>query len=204
MQKEELIQELIEAGALKTKEIIDAFQAVPREDFVPAEYGRHAYDNYPLPIAAGQTISQPLTVAAMTEALEPSKGQKILEVGSGSGYQAAILSKLVGPKGKIITTEIIPELFEFAKKNLKNYKNVIVINVDGSLGYKEEAPYDRIIVTASAPAVPKPLTEQLKAGGRFVIPVNDRMLLIEKNGRTKETFIGFYVFVPLTGKHGRK
>ena len=205
MNKDELIQELIGCGALKTKQVIDAFRSVPREDFVPIEYRKYAYDNYPLPIAAGQTISQPLTVAAMTEALQPSRGQKILEVGAGSGYQAAILSEVVGPKGKVITTEIIPELFEFAKNNLKAYKNVNLLSVDGSLGYSPEKPYDRIVVTASAPAIPKPLIAQLKDGGRLVIPVVDRMLLIEKkNGKTKETFLGFYSFVPLTGEHGHK
>ncbi len=204
MQKNELIRELIESGCLRTKAVIDAFRAVSRENFVPKEYEKHAYGNYPLPIAAGQTISQPLTVAAMTEALETAKGNKILEVGTGSGYQAAILSEIVGSTGKVITTEIIPELFDFAKKNLRNYKNVAVLNVDGSLGYTPEKPYDRIIVTASAPTVPRPLIEQLKDGGRLVIPVEDRMLLIEKNSKTKETFIGYYSFVPLTGEHGHK
>lgn len=204
MEKEELISELIEQRVLRTKSVIEAFDKVPRENFVPKKHEKYAYANYPLPIAAGQTISQPLTVAAMTEALEARKGDKVLEVGTGSGYQAAILSEIVG-KGKVITTEIIPELFESAKKNLKNYKNVLVVNVDGSLGYAPEKPYDRIIVTASAPAVPKPLIKQLKDGGRLVIPVEDRMLLIEeKNGRIKETFIGYYSFVLLRGKHGHK
>src|SRR3989338_7938970 len=159
MNKDELIQELIDCGMLKTRQVIDAFKSVPRENFVPAEYKKHAYDNYPLPIAAGQTIAQPLTVAAMTEALQISRGNKVLEIGTGSGYQAAILSEIVGSKGRVITTEIIPELFEFAKKKLGNYKNVTLLNVDGSFGYEKYAPYDRIIVTASAPTVPKPLTE---------------------------------------------
>ncbi len=205
MEKEKLISELIKYGALRSKHVTEAFRNVPRENFVPREHEKYAYANYPLPIAAGQTISQPLTVAAMTEALDARKGDKILEVGAGSGYQAAILSAVIGEKGKIITTEIIPELFEFAKKNLKPYKNVTVLNTDGSSGYGPEAPYDRIIVTASAPAVPKPLVGHLKDTGRLVIPVGDRMLLIEKkNGKTRETFIGYYAFVPLRGKHGHK
>ena len=205
MQKEELIQELISCGVLKTKKVIDAFMKVPREKFISKEHEKHAYANYPLPIAAGQTISQPLTVAVMTESLDAGSGDKILEVGAGSGYQAAILSEIVGPKGRVITTEIIPELFEFAKKNLAMYKNVTVLNVDGSNGYSPEKLYDRIIVTASAPSVPKPLVEQLKDGGRIVIPVEDRMLMIEKQkGEIKETFLGFYAFVPLRGKHGYK
>ncbi|HIG96780.1 MAG TPA: protein-L-isoaspartate(D-aspartate) O-methyltransferase [Candidatus Aenigmarchaeota archaeon] len=202
MQRDELLTELVDEKILKTKAVIDAFNKVPREDFVPAEYKKHAYTNEPLPIGHGQTISQPLTVAVMTELLEAKKGHKILEVGTGSGYQAAILSEIVGTGGKIITTEIIPELFEFAKKNLARYKNVNVLNIDGSLGYPGK--YDRIIVAASAPSVPKPLIEQLKEGGRLVIPVEDRMMLIEKNGKIKETFIGYYAFVPLTGKHGHR
>ena len=205
MRKDELIRELIDSGALRTKAVIAAFEKVSRENFISKEHEKYAYANYPLPIAAGQTISQPLTVAAMTEALEVNNGDKVLEVGAGSGYQAAILSVIVGSRGKIITTEIIPELFEFAKKNLKNYKNVTLLNIDGSLGYEKEASYDRIIVTASAPTVPKPLLEQLKEDGRMVIPVEDRMLILEKKGnKIKENFIGYYSFVPMRGKHGHE
>ena len=203
MDKEQLLRELIDEGILKTKSVINAFKKVPRENFVTDEYKKHAYVNEPLPIGQGQTISQPLTVAVMTELLEAKKGHKILEVGTGSGYQAAILSEIVGLRGKIITTEIIPELFEFAKENLAGYKNVNVFNIDGSLGFDKDAPYDRIIVTASAPSVPKPLIEQLKEGGRLVIPVEDRMMLIEKNKKIKETFVGYYAFVPLRGVHGK-
>lgn len=204
-QKERLLRELIDEGWLKTKTVIDAFRKVPREDFVPQEYRKFAYANEPLPIAAGQTISQPLTVAVMTEALAAKKGDKVLEVGTGSGYQAAILSEIVVQRGKVITTEIISELFEFAKKNLKNYRNVTVLNIDGSLGYSPEKPYDGIIVTASAPSVPESLLDQLKDGGRLIIPVGDRMFLIEKqNNKIKETFLGYFSFVPLRGKHGHK
>lgn len=204
-QKERLLKELIEEGWLKTKTVIEAFRKVPRENFVPKEQRKYAYANYPLPIPGGQTISQPLTVAVMTEALAAKRGDKVLEVGAGSGYQAAILSEIVGPTGKIITTEIVLELFEFAKKNLKDYGNAIVLNIDGSLGYEKEAPYDKIIVTASAPSIPQPIIRQLKDGGRLVIPVGDRMVIVEKQGgEIKETFLGYYAFVPLTGKHGHK
>ncbi|KHO48277.1 MAG: protein-L-isoaspartate(D-aspartate) O-methyltransferase [archaeon GW2011_AR5] len=175
---------------------------MPRENFVLPEQGRYAYANYPLPIPGQQTISQPLTVAVMTEALEARRGDKILEVGTGSGYQAAILSEIVGTTGKIITTEIIPELFEFAKKNLAGYENTKVICADGSKGYPPEKPYDGIIVTASAPSVPEPLTEQLKEGGRLVIPVGDQMIIVEKKDGLQQKFLGYYAFVPLTGKHG--
>ena len=119
MDKEQLIRELIEEKWLKTPRVIAAFRAVPREDFVPKEHRKLTYANYPLPIPGGQTISQPLTVAVMTESLAAGRGDKILEVGAGSGYQAAILSEIVGPTGRIITTEIVPELFEFASRNLR-------------------------------------------------------------------------------------
>src|SRR3989338_1044584 len=204
MDKEQLLRELIEGKYLRTKAVIDAFRKVPRENFVLPEHIRCAYANYPLPIPGQQTISQPLTAAVMTEALETRRGDKVLEVGAGSGYQAAILSEIAGPTGKIITTEIIPELFEFAKKNLASYENVKVLNIDGSLGYEKESPYDRIIVTASAPRVPKPLVRQLKEGGRLVIPVGDQMIIVEKNNGLQEKFLGYYAFVPLTGEHGHK
>jgi len=201
--KEELIKELIQEGYLKTKSVIDAFKKVPREDFVPDEMKKYAYVNEPLPIGEGQTISQPLTVAFMTEHLDAKTGHKILEIGSGSGYQAAILSEIAGPKGKIITTEIISRLALLAEKNLRKYKNVKVICCDGSNGYEKEAPYDRIIVTASAPNVPEALLKQLKDSGKMIIPVCNEMYLIEKQKeKTIETFLGYFAFVPLVGEHG--
>ena len=203
MEKEQLIRELVDYGFLKTPEVIEAFRKVPREDFVLPAHREYAYANEPLPLREGQTISQPLTVAAMTEALQPKRGDKILEIGAGSGYQAAILSEIV-KEGRIVTIERLEGLFELAKSNLKNYKNVTVILGDGSLGYPQEAPYDRIIVTASAPQVPEPLIRQLKPGGRMVIPVGSEVFLIEKTVPIKETSLGYYVFVPLKGKHGHK
>ncbi len=200
-EKERLIREIMDYGYLKTQPVIDAFRKVPREEFVEPEQRKLAYVNEPLPIRSGQTISQPLTVAAMTEALEPAKGQKILEIGSGSGYQAAILSEIIGPTGKIISLERIDSLAKFATENLKKcgYANVKVVHSDGSNGYPEEAPYDRIIVTASAKEIPQALIEQLKKGGRMVIPVGGEMYLIEKNKEIKKTFLGYYAFVPLLG-----
>lgn len=204
--KDVLINSLIAKGALKTKEVVEAFRAVKREEFVLPKYRDFSYRDEPLPIMKGQTISQPYTVARMTEELKPEKGNKILEVGAGSGYQAAILSKIVGPAGSVVSIERISEVAEFAKNNLQEFKNVKIIEDDGTLGYEKEAPYDRIIVTASAPSVPEPLVEQLKPEGRMVIPVDDRLVLIEKDakGRVKETFLGLYAFVPLIGKHGHK
>jgi protein-L-isoaspartate(D-aspartate) O-methyltransferase len=199
-EKERLISELIDYGYLKTPAVISAFKKVPRENFVEKEYVKQAYVNEPLPIREGQTISQPLTVAAMTEALQPRKGHKVLEIGAGSGYQAAILAEVVKP-GKIITLERKPRLVEFSKNNIKKcgYQNISVIHSDGANGWPDKAPYDRIIVTASAREIPQPLVDQLKAGGRLVIPVGDELILIEKNKELKKTFLGYYVFVPLLG-----
>ncbi len=198
--KERLIRELQDCGLLKGKKILDAFRKVPRENFILPGQRDYAYANEPLPILKGQTISQPLTVVAMTEALDLKEGQKILEVGSGSGYQAALLAELAGRNGKVITIEIIPELAGFAEKNLRRdgYTNAEVIPGDGSKGYAEEAPYDRIMVTASATRIPQKLVEQLKEGGRMVIPVGEEMYLIRKNkGKIEKTMLGHYMFVPL-------
>lgn len=201
--KKHLINELIAERVLKSKNVITAFEKVPREKFILPENMEFAYANYPLPIMEGQTISQPLTVAAMTEALDLQKGYKVLEIGAGSGYQAAIISEIIGHRGKIITVERLHELFLFAKKNLKGYKNVVVIESDGTLGYEPDAPYDRIIVTASAPHMPQKLFGQLKENGRMVIPVGDEMFLIaKKNGRMEKEILGYYVFVPLIGEDG--
>jgi protein-L-isoaspartate(D-aspartate) O-methyltransferase len=203
--KEALINYLIDSGYLRTDGVINAFKKVPREDFVPNEMKKYSYVNEPLPIGEGQTISQPLTVAFMTEHLAVGRSHKILEIGSGSGYQSAILSEIVGPKGKIITIEVIPKLALFAEKNLKKYKNVKVICCDGSNGYEKESPYDRVIVTASAPNIPKPLIEQLKNNGKMIIPIGNEMYLIEKHEKKiKETMLGYFVFVPLVGEHGHK
>ncbi|HLC68191.1 MAG TPA: protein-L-isoaspartate O-methyltransferase [archaeon] len=203
MNKKQLLDELVANKVLKTKTVIEAFRKVPREDFVPSDYKKHAYVDEPLPIGSGQTISQPQTVAAMTESLDVKEGNIVLEVGAGSGYQAAILSEITGPNGRVITTEIIPHVYDFAKKNLSGYKNVSVVNIDGSLGY--DGKYDRILVAASAPRIPQPLIDCLKDGGRMIIPVGDRMMLIKKdNGKTTEKFLGYYSFVPLTGKHGHR
>jgi len=208
MSNDELVERLIRNGALKTKKIIEAFRKVKRENFVPKKYKNLAYVDQPLPTYEGQTISQPTIVAIMTEALQPQKGDKVLEIGTGSGYQAAILAEIVKP-GKVYTIERIKKLVEFAKKNLKDYKNVVVIHGDGSQGLKEEAPFDCIIVTAAAPKVPDVLKEQLKIGGRMIIPVGDRcsqnLILLKKKVRGfEEVNMGPVVFVPLIGKYGFK
>src|SRR3989344_4363311 len=169
--RQELIDKIILEGNLKTDNIIKAFRKVQREKFVLSEHKDYAYADEPLPIFKKQTISQPSTVAIMTEALKPEKGNNILEIGSGSGYQAAILSEIVGSKGRVVTIERHHELAEFARKNLEGRKNVILIEGDGTLGCQEYAPYDRIIVTAEAPLLPEALIKQLKEKGRLVIPI---------------------------------
>ncbi|MEM7814756.1 MAG: protein-L-isoaspartate(D-aspartate) O-methyltransferase [Candidatus Aenigmatarchaeota archaeon] len=204
--KKELISFLVESGFLHTPAVIRAFEAVPREKFVPSDLRSHAYDNEPLPIGHGQTISQPLTVAVMTEHLHLRPGMRVLEVGTGSGYQAAILAKIVGKSGKVITTERIPELAKQARENLSsaNIGNVAVVECDGTNGYAEAAPYDRIIVTAAAPFVPEPLVAQLKPGGKMVIPVEDELWEVrkDKSGKVSREVLGLYAFVPLVGEHG--
>ena len=208
-QKEDLIKKWIYHNIIKDKKVINAFKKIKRENFILSEHKKEAYGDYPLSIGEGQTISQPTTVMLMTEALELKKGHKVLEVGSGSGYQAAIISKIIGDKGRLISTEIIPELAEFAKNNIKklNIKNVEIINCDGSKGFAKEAPYDRIIVTAASPKIPKPLIKQLKEGGIIIIPVGDLLEQamvkgVKNNNKLVEKNIGQFMFVPLKGKYG--
>lgn len=200
-----LIDTLIHEGYLKTPAVIQCFRAVDRADFVPERYTYDAYVNAPLPIGQGQTISQPLTVAFMIELLAPQKGESILEVGFGSGWQTAILAHLVGDSGKVTGIEIIPELFEFGKKNLEKcgYKNLTLVLSDGSKGLAEYAPYDKIIAGAAAEQdIPSAWKDELKIGGRIVAPLRDAIVVIEKKGKeqyeTKE-YHGFR-FVPLVEK----
>ena len=206
-QKESLIRYWRTSGIVKDENVLDAFRKVPRENFVPLEMKKHAYDDDALPLFEGQTISQPTTVMIMTQALEVKKGMKVLEVGSGSGYQAALLSKLAGPEGFVVTTEILPSLVTFAKANLKNYKNVIVVKADGFLGYEKEALYDRVIVTAAATDISTELQNQLKIGGIIVAPLGSRHVQqLIKMKKTKQGFVkeylGNFSFVPLLGKYG--
>src|SRR3990167_4740201 len=154
---------------------LNAFREVNREDFIPQELKSEAYNDMPLPLLRGKTISQPTTVMIMTHALELQPGEKVFEIGTGSGYQAAIIAKIIGPKGKVITTEVVPELVHFAKQNLKKagIKNIFVYEEDGSKGIPSEAPFDKIIITAACKEFPKELLDQLKPNGVIIGPVGN-------------------------------
>jgi len=202
-----LINQLIQEGYLKTPRIIKAFQKINRADFLPDKVRDEAELNIPLSIGYGQTISQPLTVAFMLELLAPEKGDKVLDVGSGSGWSVALLAEIVGEKGKVYAVERIFELKEFGERNVAKYNFVASQRVkffclDGSKGLKEFAPFSRIIVAAGTAQIPLPLKEQLAVGGRLVIPVgigSQDMIVIEKleKDRYKENRYPGFVFVPL-------
>lgn len=207
MNKSSLIKYWEENKIITNKRVLEAFEKVPRENFIPKELRNEAYGDYPLNIGFGQTISQPTTVMIMTQALDVKEGNKVLEIGTGSGYQSAVISILVGKKGKVYTTEIIKELYEFAKNNLKPYKNVKVFNVDGSQGLPRYKSYDGIITTAAAPKIPPPLIEQLKNNGRLVIPIGspyeqDMIKVIKKGRNLIKENLGSFIFVQLRGKYG--
>ena len=198
----------IRLRGIRDERVLSALLKVPRHLFVPEELRDRAYVDAPLPIGEGQTISQPYIVALMTEALELDEDSRVLEIGTGSGYQAAILAEIAK---EVYTVERIPALLERAKRILEalGYDNIYFKLGDGTLGWEEHAPYDAIIVTAGAPEVPEPLVEQLKVGGRMVIPVGDefsqrllRVTKLDSSGKVKIEDLGGCVFVKLKGKHG--
>jgi len=203
-QRKRMIEHLEAEGYLKTKKVRDAFLDVPRHLFVPKELRRNAYDDYPLPIGGGQTISAPHMVAIMTELLEPKKTDKVLEIGAGSGWQAAVLSRLVR---KVYSVELEQHLADFAKSNLARagITNVEVLRGDGAKGLPAHAPYDRIIVTCACGKVPDALFRQLKARGILIAPVGGswfQELKLFRKMRTgmKEENHGGCIFVPLRNK----
>ncbi|MGC8849211.1 MAG: protein-L-isoaspartate(D-aspartate) O-methyltransferase [Candidatus Bathyarchaeia archaeon] len=213
--RRKLVDMLIREGILRDEKVIDALSKVPRELFVPSEYKSYAYADAPLPIGHGGTISAPHMVAMMDEALELEGGLKVLEVGAGSGYHAATIAHIVSKgqmKGHVFTVEIVPELFRLAFRNLvkSSYGRwVTVILGDGSKGFLEAAPYDRILVTAAAPDIPKPLVEQLRNPGILVIPVGGQcsfqsLTVVRKypSGHIKVEDRGGCSFVPLMGEYG--
>ncbi len=193
-----------------SKKVIDAFKKIRREDFVINELKYRAYDDIALPIVGGQTISQPSTVLYMLEQLDLKPGQRVLEIGAGSGYNATLMASMVGSKGRVYSIEFLDEVYRFAKKNIANakIKNVEIIKRDGSKGYDKEAPYDRIIITAACPEIPGVLVEQLKDTGVIVAPVGSltyqRMVRLKKKDGMLEKYESDneYMFVPLRGEYG--
>ena len=204
--KDALIDYWLKNKIITDQRLIKAFQEVKRENFITKEFINEAYGDYPLPIGHEQTISQPTTIMLMTEALELKSTDKVLEIGSGSGYQAVLISKLAK---KVVSIEIIKDLVLFAKENIKNsdIKNVEIIHGDGSNGYEKSAPYDKIIVTAACPKIPEALIEQLKDNGIIVAPVGPLYgQVMVKARKIKNQLIteklGDFMFVPLKGKYG--
>lgn len=207
-----LIDNLIRDGYLRSPHIIEAFRKVKRRDFLPGGGEDEAEMDSALPIGYGQTISQPLTVAFMFELLAPQKGQKILDIGSGSGWTVALLAEIAGESGRVYGVEIVEELKKFAENNIARYDYfdrgiAKMIRADGSGGLPEFAPFDRIIVAAAAREIPGALPRQLKVGGRLVLPVGpahgaQEIVLVERTGEDdyrEKRFPGF-VFVPLVDK----
>lgn len=201
-----MVETQLVARGIEDHRVLEAFLTVPRHSFVPPALRDAAYADHPLPIGSGQTISQPYMVALMTECLRPKYTDRVLEIGTGSGYQAAILSFLCK---EVFTVERDFDLLGAAKAALRDAgcANVKFKHGDGTNGWVEEAPFDRIIVTAGSPAVPEPLRSQLAEGGRLVIPVGDlyrqKLLVVQKiNGEYHQDDMGGCVFVPLVGEHG--
>ncbi|MDZ4159884.1 MAG: protein-L-isoaspartate(D-aspartate) O-methyltransferase [Anaerolineaceae bacterium] len=203
-QREEMVQHSIIDWGINNQAVIEAMRSVPRHEFVPAMYLSEAYANHPLPIGHGQTISQPYIVALMTEAVEVQPHHRVLEIGAGSGYQAAILAELAA---QVYTIEIIEPLATRAKETLERlgYDNVIVRHADGYYGWDEAAPFDAIVVTAAPDHIPQPLIEQLKLGGRMIIPVGpvagvQTLWLLTRNSEKEVVTknLGYVRFVPFT------
>lgn len=201
-----MVERQIETRGIHNPRVLAAMREIPRHVFIPPPYDQFAYDDNPLPIGNGQTISQPYIVALMTELLCPRASDTMLEIGAGSGYQAAILSVLVQ---WLTTVERIPAVAVLARNNLKSLgiQNVEVIEGDGTQGYPKNAPYNGIMITAATPEIPRALIDQLADGGRLVAPVGGRdiqeLVTLEKQGdRTTQKYHGGVRFVPLIGKHG--
>ncbi len=202
-ERNRMVEEQIIARGIKNEKLIEAMREVPRHEFVPDNWKEYSYSDGPLPIGEGQTISQPYIVAIMTELLDIGEGDKILEIGTGSGYQAAVLSKM---GCMVYTVEIIEQLTENAKKVIERlgYSNVHFKVGDGYEGWQENSPYDAIVVTASPPEIPQPLLDQLKTGGKLVLPVghdHQELELITKteSGPDIKDIIPV-AFVPMTGR----
>lgn len=218
---EKLIDNLVREGILRSPTVINAMRALPRADFLPENMQPYSAEDTPLPIGFGQTASAPHMVSIMNEALQLEIGHNVLEVGAGSGWHAATIAEIIAPHeaprtnwGHVYTVEIVQGLADFARKTIMKAgygDRVTIVSGDGSMGYVEKAPYDRVLVTAAAPSVPEPLLEQLKPSGIMLIPVGSASLFqnlvkITKgsNGKMKEENLGGVAFVPLTGRYGHQ
>lgn len=200
-----LVEDLVREGIIKSERVKRAMLSVPREEFVMPEYRSMAYEDRPLPLFAGATISAPHMVAMMCELIEPRPGMKILEVGTGSGYHAAVCAEAIERKGKVYTVEIVKELAIYAAQNIERlgYWGVVeVYHGDGRRGLERFAPYDAIIVTAAAKAIPDALAAQLKEGGVLIIPIQEGLgqvlvKAVKRGGRLDKRVITYVLFVPL-------
>jgi protein-L-isoaspartate(D-aspartate) O-methyltransferase len=205
-EREKMVSSQIKSRGVKDPQVLTAMETVPRHKFVPDQYLSQAHEDHPLPIGYGQTISQPFIVALMTEVLQLEKGDRVLEIGTGSGYQAAVLAEM---ETKVFTIEIIPELADQAEQRLDKlgYTDVEVRYADGYYGWEEHAPFDAVIVTAAPDHLPLPLIQQLAEGGRLVVPIGpigavQTLWLFEKiEGELLAKNLGAVQFVPLTGDH---
>jgi len=204
--RERMVERQIAARGIRDPKLLDALRQVPREEFVSPDYGHEAYGDHPLPIEAGQTISQPYIVALMIEAARVGVGDRVLEVGAGSGYAAAVIGRIAG---QVIAIERKPELVAVARERLVrlNYANVTIVEGDGTRGWPEGAPYDAILVAAAGSQVPQALIDQLAPGGRLVMPVGGTLwaqdlvkLTKLPDGQTKRESLGGVRFVPLIGE----
>jgi protein-L-isoaspartate(D-aspartate) O-methyltransferase len=201
-----MVEFQIEARGVHDPRVLSAMREVPRHLFIPPPYDGNAYEDSPLPIGNDQTISQPYIVGVMTELLHAKPSDNALEIGTGTGYQAAVLSRIVK---RVTTIERIPAVAELARHNLTtlHFDNVEIIVGDGSLGYPKNAPYDEIIITAATPEIPQPLIDQLAEGGRMVVPAGSRdiqelITLHKQGGKVNRQSHGGVRFVPLIGEHG--
>lgn len=204
--RERMVERQIASRGIASPRVLEAFRSVPRHLFVPEHKREFAYSDGPLPIGEGQTISQPYIVAYMTEALELTGEERVLEIGTGSGYQAAILGELAA---EVYTVERHESLADTASRRLEQmgYDNIHVIHGDGTHGLPEQAPFHGVIVTAAAPEVPRPLLDQLAEGGRLIMPVGSRgrqvlKLYRRQEGEIKQETLSPVAFVPLIGDHG--
>ncbi len=199
--RKKMVEQQIMSRGISDKKVLKAFDKVPRENFIDEDSYAYAYDDRPLPIGYGQTISQPYIVALMTESLELQGDEIVLEIGTGSGYQTAILAEITK---QVYSIEIVIPLYEKAKKVLSGYKNILLSSRDGYFGWEEYSPFDRIIVTAAPEEIPPPLIDQLKDGGIMVVPSGptgwNQVLskIIKKNGKLTTIKISDVAFVPFT------